>query len=89
MGVRLVFDGLCEGCGQADLELQDRICGMGSVQWLVQCRHAEACAGMRRRVEELTGVKVEDWDESMGGKGGAGYGYTCKSYKAEMSGMLL
>jgi len=90
MGVRLVFDGLCDGCGQAELELVDRICGIGSVQWLVQCRHAEACAGMRARVEELTGVKVEDRDED--GKGGAGrYGRYAgvEGYKTEVSGVLL
>ena len=77
MSVNLKFDGLCQGCTCADLELEERYSGIGQTQWLVKCTHRHACAEMQARVEGLVGTI-----------GGDGHD-TIKSDSRQMSRVLL
>ena len=45
--ISLVFEGKCEGCNQADLEVDEIELLDGSARYLVRCNHEGACERMR------------------------------------------
>lgn len=46
--IGIIFGGMCEGCGQADLDLD---CAelLGERYWSIRCNHERACIAARQK----------------------------------------
>lgn len=60
--IRIVMDGMCEGCKYADLEL-DWLCltYSGEKEWMIKCIHRDACDNMETKtINRMAKMEVED-----------------------------
>ena len=59
--IRIVMDGMCQGCNYADLELDYvDLSFCGQKEWYIQCNHRDACDHM----ETITIHKIKQGDTS-------------------------
>lgn len=57
--IRLVMDGMCEGCKYADLEVSCAESFTGEKAWVVKCIHRSACDHMETKTINRMAQKGE------------------------------
>lgn len=59
--IDIMFDGICKGCGHADLELESAESYLDQKFWAVRCNHARACeAAWVKALREVGGRNDAD-----------------------------